>query len=487
MANGEIPYKDFWTIYSPAQFYVLAGLFKLFGTSLMVERVWDTLLRSLLALLIYGFASRLAPKAWAFLCWLTTIAWLWYCTLFSYPAFHAMLFSLSSIYFVYIYICTFIENQNAQSKYLLFAGLLTAITALYRHDLGFYTFISVSGTLALFSYLHFKDAENRNTSTLSGFLKHLSPYLTGFFYSIIAPTAYIAMKVPLSELYSQLLFFPAIIFPEYRQLPYPELFPLWRNLPFYLPFFIYAASLFLLLFRKNGLSNIDKNKWWALFILSAIGMLLGLQAKTRSDIYHLLPTLITSTIVLAALAQPIGRKLGAKSYIATAITLFFFAFLLAAPAKHMLVSINKNIPTSHFEHKVERASGLPLFPDLAAAIGFIREKVPENEPIFVGNPMHNKILINNTMFYFLAGRLSASKYHELHPGLATTEIVQSEIIASITENRVRRIVIFSGFSLTAEPNASSQSNGAVLLDEFIKSNYIIEQQFGDYEILKLAD
>ena len=29
--HGEIPYRDFWTMYGPAQFYVLAGFFKIFG------------------------------------------------------------------------------------------------------------------------------------------------------------------------------------------------------------------------------------------------------------------------------------------------------------------------------------------------------------------------------------------------------------------------------------------------------------------------
>ena len=29
--DGQIPYRDFWTQYSPGQLYVLAGLFQVFG------------------------------------------------------------------------------------------------------------------------------------------------------------------------------------------------------------------------------------------------------------------------------------------------------------------------------------------------------------------------------------------------------------------------------------------------------------------------
>ncbi|MCZ6877710.1 MAG: hypothetical protein O7G29_06180, partial [Acidobacteria bacterium] len=39
--KGEIPYRDFWGIYPPGQFYTLALAFNFFGTSLMVERIWE--------------------------------------------------------------------------------------------------------------------------------------------------------------------------------------------------------------------------------------------------------------------------------------------------------------------------------------------------------------------------------------------------------------------------------------------------------------
>src|SRR6476659_3309660 len=36
--GGDLPYRDFWTVYGPGQYYLLAGIFKVFGTSLLVAR-----------------------------------------------------------------------------------------------------------------------------------------------------------------------------------------------------------------------------------------------------------------------------------------------------------------------------------------------------------------------------------------------------------------------------------------------------------------
>lgn len=44
--SDDIPYRDFYSIYGPGQFYVLAALFKVFGPSVLVERLWDFLVRS---------------------------------------------------------------------------------------------------------------------------------------------------------------------------------------------------------------------------------------------------------------------------------------------------------------------------------------------------------------------------------------------------------------------------------------------------------
>jgi len=101
--RGDTPYRDFWTIYSPGQFYTLAAVLKLFGSFVLVERVWDLFVRSLLGLAIFFVGFKLTGFKPAVLCWLVATFWLGYIGYYNYPLFPAMLFSLASLLFIMNY------------------------------------------------------------------------------------------------------------------------------------------------------------------------------------------------------------------------------------------------------------------------------------------------------------------------------------------------------------------------------------------------
>src|SRR3977135_674334 len=46
VAAGEVPHRDFYANYGPAQFYLLAALFKCFGQYALIERAFDVLIRA---------------------------------------------------------------------------------------------------------------------------------------------------------------------------------------------------------------------------------------------------------------------------------------------------------------------------------------------------------------------------------------------------------------------------------------------------------
>ncbi|MGC9064508.1 MAG: hypothetical protein ACP5JL_07525 [bacterium] len=58
--NGEIPYRDFWTMYAPGQFYMVALLYRLFGIGLFPVRVYSAVINFLIAVLAYLIVRRFA-------------------------------------------------------------------------------------------------------------------------------------------------------------------------------------------------------------------------------------------------------------------------------------------------------------------------------------------------------------------------------------------------------------------------------------------
>src|SRR3954447_25223526 len=71
VADGQLPYSDFLWAYGPAHPYLLAGLFKVFGTSLLWWRIVRVLVDAGVALLVFWMVRREAPRWVALVAWLT--------------------------------------------------------------------------------------------------------------------------------------------------------------------------------------------------------------------------------------------------------------------------------------------------------------------------------------------------------------------------------------------------------------------------------
>ena len=56
---------------------------------------------------------------------------------------------------------------------------------------------------------------------------------------------------------------------------------------------------------------------------------------------------------------------------------------------------------------------------------------PDGEPLFAGLLRHDNVFANDVSIYFLADRPIATRYHELHPGVTTTQAVQEEMVAEL--------------------------------------------------------
>jgi hypothetical protein len=114
------------------------------------------------------------------------------------------------------------------------------------------------------------------------------------------------------------------------------------------------------------------------------------------------------------------------------------------------------------------------------------ERTQPDDPIFVGNQRHDMVFVNDVGFYYLAGRPSATRYSELHPGVATTRPVQEEIMRELESQQVQLLVLVDIW-LSQEPNSSALSSGVTDLDRYIRSHYRKNAQFGEFQIWQRMD
>ena len=57
LLNGELPYRDYWEMGSPAIFFTYALMFKIFGVSMAAIPITDTLVSMLTTFLIFLLAN----------------------------------------------------------------------------------------------------------------------------------------------------------------------------------------------------------------------------------------------------------------------------------------------------------------------------------------------------------------------------------------------------------------------------------------------
>jgi hypothetical protein len=201
------------------------------------------------------------------------------------------------------------------------------------------------------------------------------------------------------------------------------------------------------------------------------------------DFVHLIPATLVALTLLAALPYEFRRSIDSIwrwPMCALAITWFSITYFVM-PAKSWFKTLRLNWPPP-FMSSLERAHYMRVDPALEEAVLFIQDNVPADESIYVGCTRHDRIIVNDIMFYFLAGRHSATRYQDLEPGIITTAPVQEEAIQALRMKRTKYLVLYSGFQSTDEPNESARSSGVMLLDHFIHSNFRQVRQFGLYEI-----
>jgi len=472
--QGEVPYRDFWNTHPPAQIWLVAGLFRAFGESMMVLRVYDAAVKVCLALAVFGWAARLAPRGMAVAAFAVALAWLEYYGLFGYTAFPALLLGLMSLALVVSGLDT---TRAARGRWAMFgAGLVAGAGSLFRLDFGAYT-VAASATLIAVAHVIGSDAP------MGGRLRRAVGSMAMFAGGAVVPTlaavlSLLAQNVTLSRFLAIVVTYPLTTFAEVRRVPTPGFSA--RALAYYVPTWVGVAGLArgLLLMRRRTPGDATAFAWCGLSLLLLATLP---QARTRVDLTHQAPILLPSVALAVGLWYGFWRRGTACRVAAYLLVPVLALTYLAVPIGARLRADARPV-TAKAGHGLPRAAGIALEPDQVAAVRAVQGLTEPGDFVFVGAGRHDRVWGNDALFCFLAGRRYPTAYHNLLPGVATREDVQREIVSDLRRHDTRCVVRCTRFDAMAEPNASSRRSGSRILDEYLQREYTLSATMGDYEV-----
>lgn len=480
VADGDVLHRDFYANYGPGQFYSLALLFKLFSPSVLAERLWDTVERSAAVVLVFLVVVRTASPFAAWSAALACIAWMASFGYYGYPVFPALAAALASL----LCLLPALEG-SASAPRLMAAGACAGLAALFRYDVGFFVFAAEAVVLCA-SVL----SRAGTGRVLHPLARVLLPFGAGLGLVALPLAAAYATSGVMGEFWFDVVSFPSRAYASTRALPFPGRWALSIDpaaASVYLPLLACAAALpTVLTLARTPRDPAAARRLWTLAALIALTLAFFAKGFVRVSVIHMAMAIVSSLALLAVLASqvrggPFGRLCIAAALAgAAACTVAEVASASAGRRGAWLASAADCDPPAG----IERLGCFTIDRDRADAIHYIRQRTDPGEFIFSGLGRHDKAYANDILFYFLAGRRSATKWHHVDPGLQTTSPIQREIVAELTRKRPRFIVLDSEWDEVEEPNASARSSGVTILDDYIRSRFTPVAIFGTMTVLQ---
>lgn len=500
---GQVPHRDFYANYGPGQFYTLAWLFDLFGSSVFVERIYDLISRSAIVTVAYGITGSYC-KQWLAVC--TAIVcgfWLFSAGLptIAYPIIPIIPIALvGSVSLLPVF-------QGNLSKWrALLAGGMTGLVALFRYDVGFALAIAQLSFIIVAPFLRKRGSLPRPGST----------GLTLLFYSLGAsalflPPALLYLSVaPIHPFVHDIFIYPAKYYARARRVPFPGV--RWRsleNLAVYLPVVV-SILCGVVIARDRGRYRSGRPDgggerqapigFLALFELLVV--VFYFKGIVRISVGQMLLSLVPTVITLAVLYDYTSRKGGALHRVVqwTMALSIFTATWSALKEVRVLYLSHESVlqevlsppgPASlrsatdwcSVPNPLHTGLCFLVDPTHANVISYLSAHTKRSEAIFIGLSRHDRIVSNDLLTYFASDRLPATRWSHFDPDLQTRANIQTEMIQELDRQAVRYIVLESQFDSQVQPwNDSSKSSGVTLLDDYIRENYVQVEEWGALSI-----
>ena len=488
--EGEIPYRDFWTIYAPGSFYLLAGAFSVFGSHLLVARLTSGALYALAGLAIYGIGARSMRPRYA--CALSClISFALYPASNSYGTYSPVLPCLvACLYATTVYFHT--HSRRA----LLLAGVACSLAICFKHDVGGYVAVATVATLII-RRLH-SSIEGEHT-----LLKEVWWFALGC--ASVSIPVYAALWIAAGNvMWVDLVVFPLTDFPASRPERYPSPIPDWRLLTsvaesvkelsarirFTIPAIVFVSSILWLAWRRRVLSS-ERFASEALLVLCLPFFWNAAHVQINT---HILTMTVLCALIIgrrAAVSFQDPSQVRLKRWIVIGGWLVCIAAWLTEPGYRLFQNIRQ--PYDMAAIGLPRAQHIKTFKayaqELYALIDTVNKVSSPNEAVFVGLHRHDVVVVNPTMLYFLLERPIPTRYHELHSAIADTDPIQREIVADLESRTVRTAILWRGFedeildrALKGKRREALPNRGAKRLDQYFQAHFEPVRTVGAYTI-----
>lgn len=506
VAAGQIPHRDFYANYGPAQFYILAGLFRLFGESILIERLWDVVVKAALVAFVYFALSPYCRRTVALASSTITAVWLVGLGMYGSPTVPVSLLNLLGAMLV----LGVLSGDDARTD-IFAAGAIAGLATLFRYDTGVTLLLLQLCLISVGVWLRSKDTRPRIRSwSLS-----LAFCLFGFSAVILPPLLYYQSVASIQPFIHDIILYPRTHYAQGRHLPFPGIhLKHLDNLGIYLPLAIVGLSLYAVFLGWFGpdpggspksAQSIDRLKIRNfLIVFSVLSLLMYLKGVVRVSPGQMYLAIVPSLLLLAVLFE--HRRSVPRPAEMLIVCLALLSVLAAASSaaraarelqvqhtslpEYVLSSMRRvstNIQTTWCAQRNALTKGLCFLPeeDRLRAIEFVVDHTTPQDRLFVGLNHNDRIFANDNLTYFATQRIPATKWSHFDPGLQNTYPIQAEIIGELDRNSPPYIVEDAEFeSSTTEPNDSAKSSGVMLLDDFIDARYREIETYGTMSIWK---
>jgi hypothetical protein len=461
VAAGQVPYRDFSWAYGPAQPYLLAGLFKIFGVSLLDWRVLRALADGAVAMTAYLLVSPRVPSPLALLTWLAVA-----CEMAEPRNANPFPFALLALLLA-LWLTTRADSPGEDQRALIGAALLTAVAAAFRIDFTIYGGAAILVVIAIRSGIRPALAYFAIAVGLSALIYLPFAIIDGpgsLYHALIAVSlqtgAYWSLPFPL----------------HYHAPPGAGIGKTVKHaIDFYVPLLVIVGFGVMTLstasqtWRQRRLPALQTG-----LVVFGAGLLAYLLSRT--DDIHTQPLFVIVTIGLALTVSETRLPVAAAC---TAL----LTILLIHGAANRLSALRS--PPAEVPLNVPVADGVLVAPREAKAIDqmvkLVDRYVLPDAPIYVLPRRSDLVTYGDPLIYVLTERANPTSADF---GLFTGAAAQASIVRSLERVHPRILVRWTDpMSSSPEPNLRGRSSGVHTVDDWVAVHYRPLARLYHYEVL----